>query len=257
MWERRWWNISSDMCTAGLEHAWDMCRRATASELSSVQKDGGRPAAFWQEVMKIYSSEAEFTKLTSVRNCWARDGWLTRNGRKRQRGWEASWNNPGRWTGLFFFPARVPDPDGCSVSVLLCLWSRESAWRRSKATATTSSAATSTPSLISSCRDRWVAACPMESRCETPRESDVYVCFSLSLPPSVWREREDMGRENREVFENVAGSFRPRLGREFWTKRNGWRRRGRGRRVLMCLYSQVHFNRDGSLIVSSSYDGLW
>lgn len=127
-----------------------------------------------------------------------------------------------------FFPASVsvPDPDGCSVSVLLCLWSRASAWKRSKVTATTSSAATSTPSLISSCRDRWVAAPAawrMESRCETPRESEIYVCFSP--PPPVWREREDMGRENWEVFENVAGSFRPRLSRKFWAKYNLRRQR--------------------------------
>lgn len=28
----------------------------------------------------------------------------------------------------------------------------------------------------------------MESRCETPRESDVYVCFSLSLSPPQFDE---------------------------------------------------------------------
>lgn len=28
-------------------------------------------------------------------------------------------------------------------------------------------------------------------------------------------------------------------------------------RLMVCLDLQVHFNRDGSLIVSSSYDGLW
>lgn len=62
----------------------------------------------------------------------------------------------------------------------------------------------------------------MESRCwsgaqNTPvalgkkKERARWMFFSF---PSVWREREDMGRENREVLENVAGSFRPRLGRK-------------------------------------------
>lgn len=70
-----------------------------------------------------------------------------------------------------------------------------------------------------------------------------------------------MGRENREMLENFAGSFRPSLGCKFGSqkrkkKRGAWWRKDVGR-VLISLYSQVHFNRDGSLIVSSSYDGLW
>lgn len=88
----------------------------------------------------------------------------------------------------------------------------------------------------------------MESRCwtgapNTPvavgdRKSTINVCFSF---PSVWREREDMGRENREVLENVAGSFRPRLGRKFGSWANSWRWRDCER--LMCLFLAGSFQQ--------------
>lgn len=153
------------MCTAGLKHAWDIVSEGDGiwAQFCAEGWRQARSSLTGSHENLLLRGPAEFNKLTSVRNCWARDGSLTRNVRKRQRGWKASWNNPGHWTGLYFILfifawVSVPDPDGCSVSVLLCLSSRASAWKRSRVTATTSSAATSTPSLISSCRDRWVAA---------------------------------------------------------------------------------------------------
>lgn len=91
------------------------------------------------------------------------------------------------------FPATnfVPNEDECWESVL-CVWSRANAWKHSRVTATMSSAATSTPSLISSCQDRWVlASAPrsngkqmLDRRRNTPvpagdRNSTINVCFSF------------------------------------------------------------------------------
>lgn len=75
-----------------------------------------------------------------------------------------------------------------------CVWSRASAWRRWRATATTSSAATSTPSPTSSCRDRWVLASAarsdgkqmLERRSQTrpsPWETERAPFMFASLPP--------------------------------------------------------------------------
>lgn len=66
-----------------------------------------------------------------------------------------------------------------------------------------------------------------------------------------------MGREDGEVLENVAGPLGSRLGGKSlppWLEVAPLRQLPR---VTLCLSLQVHFNRDGSLIVSSSYDGLW
>lgn len=68
-----------------------------------------------------------------------------------------------------------------------------------------------------------------------------------------------MGREDWEVFENIASSFGSRLCRKFAVILD-LRKFCRLDLVITTtirLGLQVHFNRDGSLIVSSSYDGLW
>lgn len=170
---------------------------------------------------------AKFNKLTSVRNCCARDGSLTWNVRKSQRGWKASWNNPGHWTGLFFscfglcsWPRRVLSVcaavsliqgkclktlKGHSNYVFCCNFNPQS-------NLIVSGSVSGGAGRVANGKQMWDAT----------GERDL--CLFLS-PPPVWREREDMGRENWEVFENVAGSFRPRLSRKFWAKYNLRRQR--------------------------------
>lgn len=226
------------MCTAGLKHAWDMCRRVTASELSSVQKDAGRAAALWQEVMKSTpqrSSQVQQVnvsqKLLSQRR-FSHQEWEKKAARLKGI-LESSW-----LLNFFLLGSLFPTQTGAQC---LCLSLIQGKCLKTlkghsnyvfccnfnpQSNLIVSGSVSGGAGRVPNGKQMWDAT--------GERESDIYVCFS-PLPPSVWREREDMGRENREVFENVAGSFRPRLSRKFWIKYNPWRRR---RGVCWCVFTR-------------------